>query len=107
MPIVDLGFFDTFFWSIDIAGLSPSIESTSGFSILPRNCRAYAERDSMYLLCPSAKTVLKAKELFPDPDTPVITTNLFLGISTLTSFKLFSLAPLTEIFSLEDIIKTY
>ena len=49
--------------------------------------------------------VLNAKELFPDPDTPVITTSLFLGMSTLTSFKLFSLAPLTIIYSLEDIYK--
>jgi hypothetical protein len=28
------------FWSIEIAGESPSIESTSGFSISPRNWRA-------------------------------------------------------------------
>jgi hypothetical protein len=34
------------FWSIEIAGLRPSIESTSGFSIIWRNCRAYAESDS-------------------------------------------------------------
>ena len=34
------------FWSMAIAGESPSIESTSGLSICPRNWRAYAERDS-------------------------------------------------------------
>jgi hypothetical protein len=28
------------FWSMEIAGDSPSIWSTSGFSIWPRNCRA-------------------------------------------------------------------
>jgi hypothetical protein len=32
--------------SIEIAGESPSIDSTFGFSIWPRNCRAYAESDS-------------------------------------------------------------
>jgi hypothetical protein len=32
------------FWSIEMAGESPSMESTSGFSICPRNWRAYAER---------------------------------------------------------------
>jgi hypothetical protein len=31
---------------MEIAGESPSIASTSGFSISPRNCRAYAESDS-------------------------------------------------------------
>ena len=32
------------FWSIEIAGDRPSIWSTSGFSIWPRNWRAYAHR---------------------------------------------------------------
>jgi hypothetical protein len=31
---------------MEIAGERPSIESTSGFSIKPRNCLAYAESDS-------------------------------------------------------------
>jgi hypothetical protein len=35
---------DAPFWSIEIAGDSPSIWSTSGFSICPRNWRAYALR---------------------------------------------------------------
>ena len=39
--------------SIEIAGHSPSIESTSGFSIIPRNWRAEAESDSISAL-PSA-----------------------------------------------------
>ena len=34
------------FWSIEMAGESPSMKSTSGLSIWPRNCRAYEERDS-------------------------------------------------------------
>jgi hypothetical protein len=34
------------FWSIDTAGERPSMKSTSGLSICPRNWRAYAESDS-------------------------------------------------------------
>ena len=34
---VDLGFFEVFFCSIDIAGLNPSIKSTFGFFILSKN----------------------------------------------------------------------
>ena len=37
---VDLGFFEVFFCSIEIAGLRPSIKSTLGFFILSRNCLA-------------------------------------------------------------------
>ena len=44
VPTVERGLREVVFWSIEIAGESPSIESTSGFSIIWRNCRAYAER---------------------------------------------------------------
>ena len=44
--------------------------------------------------------VSKAKELFPEPDTPVNTINSFLGISKETSFKLCSFAPLILICSI-------
>ena len=81
-------------------GLNPSIESTSGFSKLPKNCLAYALSESTYLLCPSAYIVLKASELLPLPLTPVITTNLFLGISISIFFRLFSLAPFIIILSI-------
>ena len=37
--------------------------------------------------------VSKARELFPEPDSPVRTTNSSLGISTSRFFRLFSLAP--------------
>jgi hypothetical protein len=40
VPTVDRGFFDVVRCSIEIAGERPSIESTSGFSICSRNCRA-------------------------------------------------------------------
>ena len=81
-------------------GDNPSIESTSGFDSPPKNCLAYADKLSTYLLCPSAYIVSNAKLLLPDPDTPVITISLFLGSSKDTFFKLFSLAPLIIILSI-------
>ena len=68
------------------------MSSTSGLDILPRNCLAYDERLSAKRLWPSAKRVSKAREDFPEPDMPVMTTRRFLGISILTSLRLFSLA---------------
>src|SRR5699024_12225468 len=56
------------------------------------------DNDSTYLLCPSAYIVSNAKEDFPEPDSPVITTNLFFGISTSTFFKLWAPAPRIVIF---------
>ena len=38
--LVERGFFDVVFCSIEIAGERPSIWSTSGFCIISRNCRA-------------------------------------------------------------------
>jgi len=46
VPTVDRGFLLVDFWSIDTAGDRPSMKSTSGLSIWPRNCLAYAESDS-------------------------------------------------------------
>jgi len=40
VPTVERGFFDPDFWSIEMAGERPSMKSTSGLSIWPRNCRA-------------------------------------------------------------------
>ena len=54
VPTVDRGLREADFWSIEIAGERPSIMSTSGLSICPRNCRAYAERLSTYRRWPSA-----------------------------------------------------
>ena len=45
--------------------------------------------------------VSNANDDFPDPDKPVRTTNLSLGISTSTAFKLCSLAERTLICELE------
>ena len=47
--------------------------------------------------CPSAKSVSKAKEDFPEPDRPVTTTNLFLGMATLRLFRLLTRAFLMMI----------
>ena len=80
-----------------MAGESPSIRSTSGFSIIDRNCLAYAESDSTYLLWPSAYNVSNARDDFPEPDKPVMTVRLSLGISTSMFFKLWVLAPFTLI----------
>jgi hypothetical protein len=44
VPTVDRGLREAPFWSIEMAGDRPSIWSTSGFSICPRNWRAYALR---------------------------------------------------------------
>ena len=46
VPTVERGLREVVFWSIEIAGERPSIESTSGLSICPRNWRAYADSDS-------------------------------------------------------------
>jgi hypothetical protein len=40
VPTVERGLRDVVLWSIEIAGESPSIDSTSGFSISCRNWRA-------------------------------------------------------------------
>jgi hypothetical protein len=46
VPTVDRGFLLVVFCPVEMAGERPSMESTSGFCIIPRNCRAYEERDS-------------------------------------------------------------
>src|SRR3954471_18768077 len=77
------------------------MKSTLGFSIWPRNWRAYAESDSTYRRWPSAYSVSKARDDLPEPETPVSTTNLSRGISTSTPFRLCSRAPLMTILSLD------
>jgi hypothetical protein len=46
VPTVERGLREVVFWSMEIAGDRPSIASTSGLSICPRNWRAYALSDS-------------------------------------------------------------
>jgi hypothetical protein len=40
VPTVERGFRMLFFWRMAMAGEIPSMESTSGFSMRSRNCRA-------------------------------------------------------------------
>ncbi len=84
---------------MEIAGAIPVISSTSGFSMRSRNCRAYAESDSIYRRCPSAYSVSKARLDFPDPETPVTTVIALWGIVTSIFFRLWTRAPRTRISS--------
>src|SRR3954470_7616531 len=71
------------------------MKSTSGLSIWPRNWRAYADSDSTYRRCPSAKIVSNAREDLRQPDRRVNTTRESLGSPRDTSFRLCSRAPRT------------
>src|SRR5436190_23580754 len=95
VPTVERGLRDADFWSMETAGDSPSMKSTSGLSICPRNCRAYADSDSTYRRWPSAKMVSKARLDLPEPDSPVNTIRESLGRSSETSLRLCSRAPRT------------
>src|SRR5579875_576232 len=96
VPTVDRGLRLAAFWSIETAGDSPSMKSTSGLSIWPRNWRAYADRASTYRRWPSAKIVSKARLDLPDPDSPVNTIRESRGRSIETSLRLCSRAPRTR-----------
>ncbi|WP_236808226.1 hypothetical protein [Amycolatopsis albispora] len=52
---------------------------------------------SLIIRCDSAAIVLNTSELLPDPETPVNTVSRRFGISTVTSFRLFTRAPCTRI----------
>src|SRR6516225_503231 len=95
VPTVDRGLRLAAFWSIETAGDSPSMKSTSGLSICPRNCRAYADSDSTYRRWPSAKMVSNARLDLPEPDSPVNTIRESLGRSSERSLRLCSRAPRT------------
>src|ERR1700742_2601936 len=96
VPTVERGLREVDFWSIETAGDRPSMKSTSGLSIWPRNCRAYDESDSTYRRWPSAKIVSKARLDLPDPDSPVNTIRESRGRSIETSLRLCSRAPRTR-----------
>src|SRR4029079_1893329 len=96
VPTVDRGLRFVDFWSMETAGDKPSMKSTSGLSICPRNCRAYADSDSTYRRWPSAKIVSKARLDLPEPDNPVKTIRASRGRSRLTSRRLCSRAPRTS-----------
>ena len=77
---MDREFFTLFRLSIDIDGGAPSIDITLGLSILSKNCLAYVDRDSKYLLLLSAWIVSIANDDFPEPDNPVTTHKVYQGI---------------------------
>ena len=68
MPTVERGLCEVVFCSMEIAGDKPSIKSTSGFSIIDKNCLAYADNDLKNLVfeqdasvvghCPARKSKL-------------------------------------------------
>src|SRR4051795_5682628 len=95
VPTVDRGLRLVDFWSIDTAGERPSMKSTSGLSIWPRNWRAEGDSDSTYRRWPSAKIVSNARLDLPDPESPVNTIIASRGRSRLTSRRLCSRAPRT------------
>ena len=82
-----------------MAGGMPSMMSTSGLLMRPRNCLAYELRLSAKRRCPSAKRVSNARLDFPLPLMPVMTTSLPRGISRLMFLRLLTLAPEMTIFS--------
>src|SRR5690606_3454456 len=98
VPTVERALLVFTFCSIATAGAIPLMYSTLGLSIRPRNCRAYADKLSTYLRWPSAYSVSNAKLDFPEPDNPVITTNLLRGITTSICLRLCRYAPLMMIF---------
>src|SRR3954453_7396170 len=95
VPTVERGLREVDFWSMETAGDRPSMKSTSGLSIWPRNWRGEADSDSTYRRCPSAKMVSKANDDLPDPDRPVKTIMASRGRSSETSLRLCSRAPRT------------
>src|SRR6185369_11170933 len=84
-----------------IAGGIPAMLSTCGLSIRSRNWRAYGENVSTYRRWPSAYTVSKASDDFPDPDTPVTTVRVLWGISKSIFFRLWTRAPWTTMDSVD------
>src|ERR1017187_489578 len=87
-------------WSTMIAVVSPSSTSTSGRASVGMKPCTKALYVSLISRCDSAAIVPNARELLPEPETPVNTVSRRFGISTLTSLRLFSRAPCTRITSL-------
>jgi hypothetical protein len=97
---VERGLWEVDFCSMEMAGDKPDIWSMSGFSIMDRNCLAYVDRDSTYRRWPSAYNVSNAREDFPEPEMPVMTTSLSRGIVRSMFFRLWVRAPLTIMLSI-------
>ena len=99
VPTVERGSAPIRCWSTMIAVVRPSRTSTSGrASVGMKPCRNVLYV-SLISRCDSAATVSKTSELLPEPDTPVKTVSRRLGISMLTSRRLFTRAPTTRMTS--------
>src|SRR5690606_29849946 len=99
VPTVERGFAPIRSWSTMIAVVSPSSTSTSGRAIDGMNPCTKALYVSLISRWDSAAIVSNTSDDFPDPETPVKTEIRRFGISTETSFRLFSRAPRTLIMS--------
>src|SRR3954462_1550301 len=97
VPTVERAFAPIRSWSTMIAVVSPSSTSTSGRARDGMNPCTNELYVSLIIRCDSAAIVPKTSELLPEPDTPVNTVRRRLGISTLTSWRLFTRAPWTRI----------
>src|SRR6185503_2532054 len=84
-------------WSTRIAVVSPSRTTTSGRASVGMNPWTNALYVSLMSRCDSAAMVPNTSDDLPEPETPVNTVIRRLGISTLTSLRLFSRAPWTRI----------
>ena len=84
-------------WSTMIAVVRPSSTSTSGRPTVGMNPCRNALYVSLISRCDSAAMVPNTSDDLPDPETPVNTVSRRLGISTLTSLRLFTRAPWTRI----------
>ncbi len=99
VPTVDREFAPIRSWSTMIAALRLRSASTSGLPWLGMNDWMNAVYVSLISRCDSAAIVPNTSDDLPDPDTPVNTVSLRLGMSSEMSARLFSRAPRTSITS--------
>ena len=85
-----------FFWSMTIVTGMFSIFPTLGRPYLGRYCCTKLGKVSLSSRRLSAAMVSRQSDDFPEPDTPVNTVILCLGMSTEMFFRLFSVAPVIE-----------
>src|SRR5680860_309015 len=85
-----------------MAALTPLSESTSGRARDGMKPCTNALYVSLMSRCDSAAIVPKTREDLPDPETPVNTVSLRLGIDREMSCRLFSRAPCTSMKSCES-----
>src|SRR3954454_21995245 len=83
-------------WSTLIAVVSPSSTSTSGRASVGMKRCTNVMYVSLIRRCDSAAIVPNTSELLPEPETPVNAVSRRFGSSTLTSFRLFTRAPVTR-----------